>query len=102
MQVTSNAPGVLRTQQVGTRTAKDAHPRLGLTALWTIGISQPLSSLLITNSCDELGNKKVIELDNIPGHLAHSLHKLAVMRINAEQEATGLTPITKAPILRYQ
>jgi DNA-binding MarR family transcriptional regulator len=43
--------------------------------------------------------KKVIKLDDMPGHLFRRLHQLAVMRFTAEMDETGLTPIQWAALM---
>ena len=43
--------------------------------------------------------KKVITLDDMPGHLFRRLHQLAVMRFTAELDETGLTPVQWAALM---
>jgi DNA-binding MarR family transcriptional regulator len=43
--------------------------------------------------------KKVIKLDDMPGHLFRRLHQLAVMRFTSELDETGLTPIQWAALM---
>jgi DNA-binding MarR family transcriptional regulator len=46
-----------------------------------------------------MATKKVIKLDDMPGHLFRRLHQLAVMRFTAELDETGLTPIQWAALM---
>lgn len=46
-----------------------------------------------------MATKKVIKLDDMPGHLFRRLHQLAVKRFTAEMDETGLTPIQWAALM---
>lgn len=46
-----------------------------------------------------MATKKVIKLDDMPGHLFRRLHQLAVTRFTAEMDDAGLTPIQWAALL---
>jgi DNA-binding MarR family transcriptional regulator len=46
-----------------------------------------------------MATKKVIKLDDMPGHLFRRLHQLAVMRFTAQLDETGLTPIQWAALM---
>lgn len=46
-----------------------------------------------------MATKKVIKLDDMPGHLFRRLHQLAVMRFTAELDETGLTPVQWAALM---
>lgn len=46
-----------------------------------------------------MATKKVITLDDMPGHLFRRLHQLAVMRFTAELDETGLTPVQWAALM---
>ena len=46
-----------------------------------------------------MASKKVIKLDDMPGHLFRRLHQLAVMRFTSELDETGLTPIQWAALM---
>ena len=46
-----------------------------------------------------MATKKVLKLDDMPGHLFRRLHQLAVMRFTAELDETGLTPVQWAALM---
>lgn len=46
-----------------------------------------------------MATKKVIKLDDMPGHLFRRLHQLAVTRFTAEMGGAGLTPIQWAALV---
>lgn len=46
-----------------------------------------------------MASKKVIKLDDMPGHLFRRLHQLAVMRFTSQLDETGLTPIQWAALM---
>lgn len=46
-----------------------------------------------------MATKKVIKLDDMPGHLFRRLHQLAVTRFTADMDVSGLTPIQWAALV---
>jgi DNA-binding MarR family transcriptional regulator len=46
-----------------------------------------------------MATKKVIKLDDMPGHLFRRLHQLAVTRFTTEMDDAGLTPIQWAAMV---